>query len=134
MKKRKGKKRNCSLYKSEWNIWNKPPQNVVWPYVVCRAMLQKVPYIQKRLFLAFIWWRVLRCIDSWNKLVRGKNSIERSPGLEVAFEWKAICHKEVLVIFGWVIIMVLIIKRSMKAFWSQNPNRFVLEQFLLETG
>ena len=54
--------------------------------------------------------------------------------MEVAFGWKPIRHKELFVIFGLTISTGLIIKTSMKTFWSQKPNRFVLEQFLLETG
>ena len=29
-------------------------------------------------FIAFFWWRILRYIDSRNKLIRGRNSFERS--------------------------------------------------------
>ena len=59
--------------------------------------------------------------------------------MEVALGWKPISDEELIVFFGQTISMGLIIKGSMKAseilkVGLREATRFVLEQFLVETG
>ena len=56
------KEKLCSLYKSETKVCKHlmVGMDAVWPYVVCRAILGKIPFIRKRhyewiyMFLIFL--------------------------------------------------------------------------------